>query len=85
MKYEIATHGARVEAIGCHSGYRIRMSTADPHGPGNWPLHVYVRGSESEAEVAVPVPRCRLASQAEAFETGYRLAVLYIDALDHRL
>jgi hypothetical protein len=85
MKYEVTSRGARLEATGAHSGYRIRMSTADPHGPGNWPLHVFVRGSESEDEVAVPVPRHALRSRDEAFDLGYEMAVLFIDALDHRL
>ena len=28
MKYEVIDHGARLEAVGAHSGYRIRMSTS---------------------------------------------------------
>jgi hypothetical protein len=87
MKYEVITHGHRLEAIGAHSGYRIRMSTlsATAEGLENWPVSVFVRGSESEAEVRVDVPRHHLASPTDAFDFGYRCATLWIDAMDHRL
>ncbi|MEF7617432.1 hypothetical protein V4F39_26205 [Aquincola sp. MAHUQ-54] len=85
MKYEITRSGPRIEAIGAHAGYRIRLSTARPGGGTGWPLHVAVRGSESEDEVEVPLPQHHLRSQDEALEFGYDCAVLYIDAMDHRL
>lgn len=85
MKYEIIERGHRLEAIGAHSGYRIRMATLARHDLQTWPLHVWVRGSESEDEVAVDVPRtCHLSSATEAFDRGYDCAVTWIDALDHR-
>jgi hypothetical protein len=87
MKYEVITHGHRLEAIGAHSGYRIRMSTLSARAEGleTWPVSVYVRGSESEAEVKVDVPAHHLASPTDAFDFGYRCATLWIDAMDHRL
>ena len=87
MKYEVITRGHRLEAIGAHSGYRIRMSTlaAAPEGLEHWPVSVYVRGSESEDEVKVDVPKHRLASPTAAFDFGYECATIWIDALDHRL
>ena len=87
MKYEVIRHGHRLEAIGAHSGYRIRMSTlsAAAEGLETWPVNVYVRGSESEAEVKVDVPKHHLASPTDAFDFGYRFATLWIDAMDHRL
>ena len=85
MKYEVNTHGHRLEAIGAHSGHRIRMSTLSAEGLETWPVSVYVRGSESEAEVKVDVPKHHLGSPTEAFDFGYRCATLWIDALDHRL
>ena len=85
MKYEIVARGDRVEAIGAHSGYRIRMSTLSAKGLETWPVNVHVRGSESEDEVRIDVPRKRLASATEAFDHGYECAVVWIDALDHRL
>ena len=84
MKYEVSHHGQRLEAIGAHSGWRIRMSTLAAEHLDQWPLHVAVRGSESEDEVTVEIPRRRLASPTEAFDFGYECATLWIDALDHR-
>ena len=84
MKYEVIGHGARLDAVGAHSGYRIRMSTSAARDLDAWPVLVPVRGSESEDEVAVNVPKRRLRSPTEAFDFGYDGAVLYIDAEDHR-
>ena len=85
MKYEVIHHGPRLEAIGAHSGYRIRMSTLSAQGLDTWPVNVYVRGSESEDEVRVDVPKRHCASPAVAFDHGYECAVVWIDALDQRL
>lgn len=88
MKYETSVRGHRLEAIGAHSGYRIRMSTLAALSPGDlgtWPVKVYVRGSESEDEVQIDVPKRPLASATQALDHGYDCAVLWIDALDHRL
>jgi hypothetical protein len=88
MKYETITRGHRLEAIGAHSGYRIRMSTLAAMSPRDlpiWPVKVYVRGSESEDEVEIDVPKQRLASATEALDHGYECAVIWIDARDHRL
>ena len=84
MKYEVIDRGARLEALGAHSGYRIRMSTPSARSLDNWPVLVHVRGSESEDEIEVGVPKRRLRSPMEAFDFGYDCAVLYIDAEDHR-
>jgi hypothetical protein len=85
MRYEVITRGQRLEAIGAHSGYRIRMSTLATGHPESWPVNVYVRGSESEDEIKVDVPKRHLSSQTEAFDYGYECATLWIDAQDHRL
>ena len=87
MKYEVIARGHRLEAIGAHSGYRIRMSRLSTGAEGleTWPVSVYVRGSESEAEVRVDVPKHHLASPTEALDFGYHCATLWIDAMDHRL
>jgi hypothetical protein len=86
VKYEITLRqGQRVEAIGAHSGYRVRLSTVAASPMAMWPVSVHVRGSESEDEVAVDVPACHHASMAEALDYGYDCAVLWIDALDDRL
>jgi hypothetical protein len=85
MKYELIDRGHRLEAIGAHSGYRIRMSTlAAGSATASWPVTVLVRGSESEDEVKVDVPHRHHASAAEALDFGYECATLWIDALDHR-
>jgi hypothetical protein len=85
MKYEVYPRGQRLEAIGAHSGYRIRMSTLSTGHPDSWPVNVYVRGSESEDEIKVDVPKKHVSSQTEAFDYGYECATLWIDAQDHRL
>ena len=84
MKYEITSRGDRLEAIGAHSGYRIRISTVSAATVATWPVSVHVRGSESEDEVRVPVPKRHLSSATEAFDHGYECATLWIDAQDHR-
>ncbi|MBW8832048.1 MAG: hypothetical protein JF606_22055 [Burkholderiales bacterium] len=84
MKYEIIERGHRLEAIGAHSGYRIRMSTLSAADLVTWPISVHIRGSESEDEVRVDVPKRHLASAKGAFDFGYECAVLCIDAMDHR-
>ena len=49
MKYELVENDRGVEAISAYSGYRIRMSLGlSAAGPQ---ARVWVRGSESEAEV----------------------------------
>ncbi|MCW7538072.1 hypothetical protein OOT46_09450 [Aquabacterium sp. A7-Y] len=84
MKYQVIKHGPRLEAIGAHSGYRIRMSTLPAPGLDSYPVTVHVRGSESEDEVLVEVPKRILRDTTEAFDFGYQCATLWIDALDHR-
>ena len=84
MKYHLAERGERLEAIGNHSGYRIRISTLSAANLAMWPVSVHVRGSESEDEVRVDAPRRHLSSANEAIDYGYECAVLWIDAQDHR-
>ena len=84
MKYEIVERGHRLEAIGAHSGYRIRIATLSATDLTMWPVSVHVRGSESEDEVRVDTPKRHLSSAIEAFDYGYECATLWIDALDHR-
>jgi len=83
MKYEISEHGHRLEAVGAHHGYRIRISTLSACDLVSWPLSVHVRGSESEPEVHVETPKHHLGSAAEALEFGYECARLWIEAMDH--
>jgi hypothetical protein len=84
VKYQTTERGERVEAIGHHSGYRIRISTLAAANLAMWPVSVHVRGSESEDEVRVDAPKRHLASAQEAIDYGYECAVLWIEAQDHR-
>jgi hypothetical protein len=86
VRYEV-THqgGPRVEAIGAHSGYRIRLSTVAASPVAMWPVSVHVRGSESEDEVEIAVPPCHHASITDALDFGYDCAVLWIDASNSRI
>ena len=83
MKYEVVEGEGGVEAIGAYCGYRIRMSLGlSAAGPQ---ASVWVRGSESEAEVAVDGPLKPSRDRNEAFEHGYALAVLWINAENKRI
>lgn len=84
MKYEVVKHGERLEAIAAHSGYRIRISTVAQAAVGLWPVSVHVRGSETEDEVQVQLPKQHHASAEAALAYGYDGAVQWIDARDHR-
>jgi len=84
MKYHITKRGDGLEAVGAYSGYRIRISTASAENLASWPVTVHVRGSESEDEVGVDVPKRHMASALEAIDHGYQCAILWIDAQDHR-
>ena len=84
MKYRTTERGERLEAIGNHSGYRIRICTLAAANLAMWPVSIHVRGSESEDEVRVDAPRRHLASAMEAIDYGYDFAILWIDAQDHR-
>lgn len=84
MKYEVIARGPRLEAYDAHNGYRIRMSTLAATGLDGWPVTVHIRGSESEDEVAVDVPKKHHGSAAEALDFGHECAILWIDALAHR-
>lgn len=84
MKYHIHARGDRLEAVGAHGGYRIRISTLSATTLAMWPVSVHVRGSESEDEVRVDAPRRHLGSATEAIEYGYQCAITWIDAQDHR-
>jgi hypothetical protein len=83
MKYEVTQRGHRLEAVSAYHGYRIRISTLSAAELDNWPVSVHVRGSESEDEVRVDVPKHHLASAREALDFGYECATLWIDAMDH--
>ncbi|HSV80144.1 MAG TPA: hypothetical protein VLK85_13210 [Ramlibacter sp.] len=84
MKYHISEHAGRLEAVGAHSGYRIRISTVSAANLAMWPVSIHVRGSESEDEVRIPAPKRHLHSAMEAIDYGYECAILWIDAEDHR-
>lgn len=83
MKYEVVKQGATVEAIGAHSGYRIRMSLHKAEA--GLQVEVRVRGSESEEEVAVELPVRAFAHESDAFDYGYACAVLWIDAANRHI
>lgn len=85
MKYDVTARGPRLEALSAHSGYRIRLCTLAAPDLGSWPVTVHVRGSESEDEIQVDVPKKHLGSATEAFEYGMRCAVMWIDAEGRRL
>ena len=83
MKYEVVSQRPAMEAIGAHSGYRIRMCLHKAES--GLQVEVRVRGSESEEEVAVDLPVMTFTTESEAFDYGYRCAVLWIDAANKHI
>ena len=83
MKYEVLSQGPVIGAIGAHSGYRIRMSLHRAESGSQ--VEVRIRGSESEEEVAVDLPVMTFSTESEAFDYGYRCAVLWIDAANKHI
>jgi len=83
MKYEITNEGNPTEALGAHSGYRIRL-IAQRDGPaGKYVVCAFFRGSESLPENPVSiVGGAAFDTVAQALDFGYSRCVEWIDGMD---
>ena len=82
MKYELVKQGDPTEALGAHSGYRIRLVARRDAETGLYSIGVFYRGSESMPEQAVPVAVAAMETPVAALDHGYELAVDWIDRMD---
>lgn len=87
MKYVCTDDGgSRVEAIGAHAGYRVRLEARQDPLSHRFAVGVYLRGSESEEEVQVnEADGIRAESPQDALDLGYERAVAWIDRSDRAL
>jgi hypothetical protein len=83
MDHEVIRGGDQEEAIGAHSGFRIRVVTAWDAAARQFRASAYVRGSETEEEVAIAVPGKDgkgFALLQDAQDFGFAAAVRWIDS-----
>lgn len=75
------THGVdQEEAIGAHSGFRIRVVTSWDAAARQFMVSAFVRGSETEEEVAMATQARRFALLQDAQDHGFAVATQWIDA-----
>lgn len=79
MDHQITRNADHEEAIGAHSGFRIRVVTAWEASSRQFVAHAYVRGSETEDEVAVDTQERRFALMQDAQDHGFAAATQWID------
>ena len=73
-------HGVdQEEAIGAHSGFRIRVVTVWDAATRRFVASAYVRGSETEEEVPMDTQAQRFALMQDAQDHGFAVAVRWID------
>lgn len=82
MKYEVTQPGNPTEALGAHSGYRIRLVATRDDGSATYTVRALFRGSESMPENAVPIAKGRFETVTQALDAGYAAAVEWIDRED---
>ena len=84
MKYAYTDDGGpRIEAVGAHAGYRVRLEARQDPLSHRFAVGVYLRGSESEDEVQVnEADAIRAESPEDALDLGYERAVAWIDRSD---
>ncbi|MFY9479376.1 MAG: hypothetical protein WAQ08_17170 [Aquabacterium sp.] len=79
MDHQIIHSGDHEEAIGAHAGFRIRVVTAWDAGARQFMATAYVRGSETEEEVALAPQGKRFALMQDAQDHGFAIATQWID------
>lgn len=79
MDHQVTRGLDQEEAIGAHSGFRIRVVTAW-HAPSRqFVVSAYVRGSETEEEVKMPTEGRHFALMQDAEDHGFAMATAWID------
>jgi len=67
------------EAIGAHSGFRIRVATRWDAPTRQFAVCAWVRGSETQEEVSMATQDRRFALLQDAQDHGFAAAVQWID------
>lgn len=79
MDHEITRGVDQEEAIGAHSGFRIRVVTAWDASSRQFIVSAFVRGSETEEEVQLDTQGRRFALIQDAEDHGFALSTQWID------
>ena len=79
MDHQVTRGVEKEEAIGAHSGFRIRVVTAWDAASRQYTVSAFVRGSETEEEVEVTTQGRRFALIQDAEDHGFAVATQWID------
>lgn len=79
MDHQVTRGPEQEEAIGAHSGFRIRVVTAWDAASRQYTVNAFVRGSETEDEVAMATQGRRFALIQDAEDHGFAVATQWID------
>jgi hypothetical protein len=79
MDHQVILSADHEEAIGAHAGFRIRVLTAWDASTRQFVVHAYVRGSETEEELAVDTGGRQFALIQDAQDHGFGAATRWID------
>lgn len=79
MEHEVVRSANQEEAIGAHSGFRIRVVTAWDASSRQFVVSAFVRGSETEEEVKMATQGQRFALIQDAEDHGFAVATRWID------
>lgn len=79
MDHQVTHSADQEEAIGAHSGFRIRVITSWDAPTRQFVVKAYVRGSETEEEVAMSTQGRRFALIQDAQDHGFAAAMEWID------
>ena len=79
MDHQVIHSDDHEEAIGAHAGLRIRVVTAWDVAARQFVVQAYVRGSETQEEVAVDMQGRRFALIQDAQDHGFAAATQWID------
>lgn len=79
MDHQVSRSLDREEAIGAHSGFRIRVVTTWEAASRCFEVSAYVRGSETEEEVLMDTQGQRFALIQDAEDHGFAVATAWID------
>lgn len=79
MDHEITRGATQEEAIGAHSGFRVRVVTRWDAASRQFKVQAYVRGSETEQEVSVDTQGRSFSLIQDAQDHGFAQATDWID------
>lgn len=79
MDHQVIRGVDHEEAIGAHSGFRIRVVTAWDAPSRQFVVSAFVRGSETEEEVMMPTQGQHFALMQDAEDHGFAVATQWID------